>query len=128
MCPVRTNDNWIPSPLFFISVASKGLSAFVSGLESTLAGISISVDSKWVRDETIPHWSEDCLGDAEQIRCQSQAGECAAPRPIGELGRGQCAAMGPVVGLGMVGERDPEAVPVTGRGGGNRSSGGRDCG
>jgi len=33
-------------PLFFISVASKGLSVYVSGLESTLAGISISVDSK----------------------------------------------------------------------------------
>ncbi len=35
-----------PLPLFFISVASKGLSSCVSGLESTLAGISISVDSK----------------------------------------------------------------------------------
>jgi hypothetical protein len=33
-------------PLFFVSVASKGLRADVSGLESTLAGISISVDSK----------------------------------------------------------------------------------
>jgi hypothetical protein len=32
--------------LFFVSVASKELSAHVSGLESTLAGIPISVDSK----------------------------------------------------------------------------------
>jgi hypothetical protein len=32
--------------MFFISVASKGLSVSVSGLESTLAGISVSVDFK----------------------------------------------------------------------------------
>ncbi len=32
--------------MFFISVASKGLSVFVSGLESTLAGSSVNVDSK----------------------------------------------------------------------------------
>jgi hypothetical protein len=32
--------------MFFISVASKGLIVNVSGLESTLAGISASVDSK----------------------------------------------------------------------------------
>jgi hypothetical protein len=37
--------------MFFISVASKGLSVFVSGLESTLTGISISVDSTGVRAE-----------------------------------------------------------------------------
>jgi len=35
-----------PLRLFFISVASKGLNVHVSGLESTLAGISTSVDSK----------------------------------------------------------------------------------
>ncbi len=35
-----------PPPVFFISVASKGLRDCVSGLESTLAGTSISVDSK----------------------------------------------------------------------------------
>ena len=40
------NDNWPPPPWFSVSVASKGLSVCVSGLESTLAGISISVDSK----------------------------------------------------------------------------------
>jgi hypothetical protein len=32
--------------VFFVSVASKGLTVYVSGLESTLAAISISVDSK----------------------------------------------------------------------------------
>jgi hypothetical protein len=32
--------------MFFIGVASKGLRVYVSGLESTLASISISVDSK----------------------------------------------------------------------------------
>src|SRR6266704_247351 len=35
-----------PSPLVFVSVASKGLRVYVSDLESTLAGIPISVDSK----------------------------------------------------------------------------------
>jgi hypothetical protein len=33
----------------FVSIASKGLGVHVSGLESTLADISIDVDSKWVR-------------------------------------------------------------------------------
>jgi len=32
--------------MFFVSVASKGLSVAVSGLESTLTSIPISVDSK----------------------------------------------------------------------------------
>jgi hypothetical protein len=32
--------------MFSVSVASKGLRVYVSGLESTLAGISIGVDSK----------------------------------------------------------------------------------
>src|SRR5258708_13696111 len=35
-----------PHPWFFVSVASKGLRVSVSGLESTLTDISISVDSK----------------------------------------------------------------------------------
>jgi hypothetical protein len=34
------------TPQIFVSVASKGLIVCVSGLESTLAGISTSVDSK----------------------------------------------------------------------------------
>jgi hypothetical protein len=37
-----------PPPCILVSVASKGLRILVSGLESTLAGISISVDSKGV--------------------------------------------------------------------------------
>src|SRR5260370_37619861 len=45
-CHPPVNHNRNPSPLFFISVASKGLRIYVNGLESTLAGISISVDSK----------------------------------------------------------------------------------
>jgi hypothetical protein len=36
----------LPLPLFFVSVASKELRDCLSGLESTLADISISVDSK----------------------------------------------------------------------------------
>jgi hypothetical protein len=37
-------------PGFLVSVASKGFSVRVSLLESTLAGISVSVDSKEVGD------------------------------------------------------------------------------
>jgi hypothetical protein len=40
------NNNSHPSPVFFVSVASKGLNVSVSRLESTLASIPISVDSK----------------------------------------------------------------------------------
>ena len=39
----------VPTPMFFVSVASKGLNVCVSGLESTLAGTSISVDFKGFR-------------------------------------------------------------------------------
>jgi hypothetical protein len=45
---VRAIGGAAPLRLFFISVASKGLNVYVSGLESTLAGISTSVDSKGV--------------------------------------------------------------------------------
>src|ERR1700687_3459487 len=44
--PFPVNSDWPPLPLIFVSIASKRLSAHVSGLESTLAGTSISVDSK----------------------------------------------------------------------------------
>jgi hypothetical protein len=47
-----------PSPWFFVSVASKGLRVCVSGLKSTLAGISISVDSKRARGGMISHRSK----------------------------------------------------------------------
>src|SRR2546427_5043863 len=39
-------NNNCPLPLFFVSVASKGFRVCVSGLESTLAGAFVSVDSK----------------------------------------------------------------------------------
>src|SRR5713226_137414 len=42
----QVNHNQDLSPLVSVSVASKGLGVYVSGLESTLADISISVDSK----------------------------------------------------------------------------------
>jgi hypothetical protein len=42
------NHNHGPSPLFFVSVADKGLSDAISGLESTLAGRCISGDSRGV--------------------------------------------------------------------------------
>ncbi len=48
-----------PPPMFLVSVASKELRVCVSGLESTLTGIPISVDSKWVRGGMISHRSED---------------------------------------------------------------------
>jgi hypothetical protein len=37
-----------PYPLFFVSVADKGLRIVVSGLESTVMGGCVSVDSKKV--------------------------------------------------------------------------------
>ena len=40
------HNNTQPLPMFFVSVASKGLMLHVSGLESTLAGSCVSVDSK----------------------------------------------------------------------------------
>src|SRR6266436_5744544 len=48
MCPVRTSSGAYPPPMFLVSVASKELRVCVSGLESTLTGISTSVDSKEV--------------------------------------------------------------------------------
>ena len=48
--------------MFFISVASKELRVYVSGLESTLADISVSVDSKWVRGGMISHLFEGRRG------------------------------------------------------------------
>ena len=39
-------DNSWPPPRIFISGASKGFRVLASGLESTLASISVSVDSK----------------------------------------------------------------------------------
>src|SRR5260370_25675346 len=56
--------------MFFICVASKGLSVYVSGLESTLAGISISVDSKWVSEEMpgqLSSWKGRTLADRRAI-------------------------------------------------------------
>src|SRR2546426_318269 len=44
------NHNTPPSPLFFVSAESKGLSDPVSSLDATLAGYLISVDSKGVRE------------------------------------------------------------------------------
>src|SRR5712671_6565077 len=82
-------------PMFLVSVASKGLRVHVSALESTLAGISISVDSKWVRGGMISRRSEDRPLHAERIRRSWEAWECAAMGPVGA----------PVVGL--VGEPDP---------------------
>ena len=40
------NHNTLLPPTFFVNVASKGLRVHVSGLESTLTSIPISVDSK----------------------------------------------------------------------------------
>ena len=40
------DESWIPSPLFFVSVAAKELRFSVSLLESTLVGPHVGVDSK----------------------------------------------------------------------------------
>src|SRR5712692_5141888 len=49
MCPVRTNHNRDPSPLFFVSVAAKGLSLAVSLLFAKLAERPISVAAKGLK-------------------------------------------------------------------------------
>ena len=46
---VLVNNNRDPSPLFFVSVASKGFSQTVSLLFATLAGGSISVAAKGLK-------------------------------------------------------------------------------
>jgi hypothetical protein len=46
---VLVNNNLDPSPLFFVSVASKGFSQTVSLLFATLAGRSIRVAAKGLR-------------------------------------------------------------------------------
>src|SRR6266850_6801167 len=43
------NNNTPPTPLFFVSVDSRGFTYVVSCLESTLAGWFVSVAFKWVR-------------------------------------------------------------------------------
>src|SRR5260370_1539214 len=53
------NHNRLLPPMFFVSVAYKGLRDCVSGLESTLAGSSISVACKGVRGGMISHRFED---------------------------------------------------------------------
>jgi len=42
-----------PSPVFFVSVASKEFGFAVSGLESTLVGCLIGVDSKRLRGDIL---------------------------------------------------------------------------
>src|SRR5712664_4137840 len=58
-----------PSPLFFVSVASKGLSPAVSLLFATLAGKSISVAGKGLTG--VDFWRKSsCVGwkDSEEVR------------------------------------------------------------
>jgi hypothetical protein len=50
MCPISAIAMFDPSPRIFVSVASKGFRTCVSGLESTLADIPVSVDSEGVGD------------------------------------------------------------------------------
>ena len=78
-----------PSPLFFVSADSKGLSVSVSRLFSTLTKSSISVDSKWFTSHQIVHYREllvcaidrdrlpKVLPDAQKRKSGSQA---AAPQ------------------------------------------------
>src|SRR6266403_4376926 len=58
-----------PTPLFFVSVASKGLRSAVSLLFATLAGGSISVAAKGFKG--VDRWREgSCVGwkDSEEVR------------------------------------------------------------
>jgi hypothetical protein len=53
----RVSLSYELTPLFFISVASKGLRVCVNALESTLVGTCISVDSK-----RVTRWSSLSVG------------------------------------------------------------------
>jgi hypothetical protein len=48
---VTTPKGGAPTPLFFVSVASKGFSSSVSPLFATLAGESISVANKGLMED-----------------------------------------------------------------------------
>jgi hypothetical protein len=55
-------DHSTPTPRFFVSVASKGLSHTVSPLFATLAGRSISVAAKGFTGEFSDVWQGKDLG------------------------------------------------------------------
>ena len=48
---VTTPKGGAPTPLFFVNVASKGFSSSVSPLDATLAGKTINVASKELKEE-----------------------------------------------------------------------------
>jgi hypothetical protein len=48
---VRTSKCGAPTPLFFVNVASKGFSSAVNLLDATLAGRTINVASKELKEE-----------------------------------------------------------------------------
>src|SRR5712692_12093153 len=63
------NHNTLPHPLFFVSVASKGVSPAVSLLFATLAGRSISVAAKGLTGEFSEVWQGKALGDRKRREC-----------------------------------------------------------
>lgn len=62
---VRGRLGTAPSPQFFVSADSKGLSGSVSALESTLMGRLGSVDSK---EDTEPEWMSEWRGRTDVRR------------------------------------------------------------
>ena len=65
----ETSKGGAATPLFFVSVASKGLSPTVSLLFATLAGRSISVAAKGLTGEFSEVWQGKALGDRKRREC-----------------------------------------------------------
>jgi len=76
-------NNNHPSPLFFVSVDSKGVSVSISSLFSTLARESTSVDSKRLMDAI--HLLDSAMGH-EDFKELGSRGQGAGIRPRKELG------------------------------------------
>ena len=78
-------NNNHPSPLFFVSVDSKGVSVSVSPLFSTLAREFTSVDSKRLTDAIHP--LESSAMGHEDFKELETRGQGAGIRPRKELGK-----------------------------------------
>src|SRR6266478_3753697 len=67
----RERTFWLEgcTPLFFVSVASKGLTPTVSLLFATLAGRSISVAAKGLTGEFLEAWQGRASGDRKRREC-----------------------------------------------------------
>ena len=81
----------IPHPLFFVSVADKGVSVAVSGLESTVTGCRVSVDSSRLRRAKVQRSKRVCrlLGGGSCGRSEGRRCFC-----LGQVAEWMCRSAG----------------------------------